>query len=191
MVLDHFDEVGVRQQGLRRDAAPVEADAAELVLLDAEHSFAELRRRIAPAYPAGPPPITTMSKSYAMVPLEKTEPPATSVSMRRGSRASVDDRPWGNRYQSNIEAGSSSRPLRVRRNSAARAPSTARWSAVRVTVITCADGEALFSTTGRSSAAPTARIADFGQVEDRVELLDAVHPEVADRERAARSSARA
>ena len=43
VVLDQLDEVGVGQQGLGRDAAPVQADAAELVALDAEDSLAELR----------------------------------------------------------------------------------------------------------------------------------------------------
>ena len=42
VVLDQLDQVGVGQEGLGRDAAPVEADAAQLVALDAEHALLEL-----------------------------------------------------------------------------------------------------------------------------------------------------
>ena len=39
---DRADEGAVFEQGLGGDAAPVQADAAEVVLLDAEDSFLEL-----------------------------------------------------------------------------------------------------------------------------------------------------
>ena len=42
VVLDQLDQVGVGQEGLGRDAAPVQADAAQLVALDAEHALLEL-----------------------------------------------------------------------------------------------------------------------------------------------------
>ena len=63
------------------------------------------------------------------------------------------------------------------------APSTARWSAVRVTVITVPTTSVSPSTTGPLLGGADGEDADLGQVEDRVELVDAVHPEVADRER--------
>src|SRR5262245_60415798 len=43
MIVDQLHEMGVGEEGLGRDAAPVQADAAELVALDAEGLLAELR----------------------------------------------------------------------------------------------------------------------------------------------------
>ena len=63
MVLDQLDQVGVGEQGLGRDASPVQADAAELVALDAQHALLELGRADRRRVSGGPPPITAMSKS--------------------------------------------------------------------------------------------------------------------------------
>ena len=65
------------------------------------------------------------------------------------------------------------------------APSTARWSAVRVTVITVPTIRRSPSTTGRFSAAPTARMPTSGRLRMASNCADAVHPQVGDRERAA------
>src|SRR6185437_12167021 len=59
-------------------------------------------------------------------------------------------------------AGSSTNVFTVRRKSAAAAPSTARWSTVRVIVIIGLATSSPSRTTGRSSVAPTARIAACG-----------------------------
>src|SRR5262249_10820865 len=60
--------------------------------------------------------------------------------------------------------GSSSRFFSSRRNSAAFAPSTARWSQVRVIAISGRATKPPSATTGFSSIAPTARIAACGGV---------------------------
>ena len=65
------------------------------------------------------------------------------------------------------------------------APSTARWSAVRVTVITVPTVKLVALDDRSLLGGADGEDADLGQVEDRVELAGAEHAQVGDRERAA------
>ena len=73
-----------------------------------------------------------------------------------------------------------------RRNSAAAAPSTTRWSLESVSAMRRPGTMAPFSTTGTSSMAPTARMHAAGGLMIAVKCFDAEHPEVRDGERRAR-----
>ena len=59
------------------------------------------------------------------------------------------------------------------------APSTTRWSAVRVTVMTQPADDLAVLDDGALFGRADGEDADLGEVEDGVELLDAVHAEVA------------
>src|SRR5436853_74442 len=93
----------------------------------------------------------TIASLYVMIALPSNSAPGNDPlaqlpradGPRVPGRAAADDEDvvvvgHGSRFlpYRSIEAGSSSRPLSVRTNSAAAAPSTARWSAVRVMAIT-------------------------------------------------------
>src|SRR5262249_7836423 len=121
VIAHEVDQVRIGQERLGRDASPVQADAPELVALDAEHPLAKLpcpnRRRAARGTTADHHDVVVVCH----VSLVKEDlvriahvgwalPPITglrwwAVPTRQGC-------------QSNIEAGASSRPLSVRRNSA-------------------------------------------------------------------------
>jgi hypothetical protein len=62
LLVELFHEFGVGEEGLGGDAAPVEADAAELVALDDGGLVAELSGADGADVAAGPPPMTTTSK---------------------------------------------------------------------------------------------------------------------------------
>src|ERR1700694_4809907 len=106
------------QQCLGRDAAPIQADAAELVALDERALDAELRRPDRRAITAG-------------------------------STANHDEIEGSVGHHSSIVSGSSTSFLKAPRNCAPTAPSTTRWSADRVQVITVATASWPSRTTGR------------------------------------------
>jgi len=58
---DGVVELGILQQGLGRDATPVQAGAAGAVVLNARDFLPSWEARMAPTYPAGPPPMTMRS----------------------------------------------------------------------------------------------------------------------------------
>ena len=88
----------------------------------------------------------------------------------------------GKGNQTNKLMGFSIKTLMAAISSAPKAPSTARWSQDRVTLITVAIASAPFLTTGRCSPAPTARKGvSFGcNVAYGGEILDAEHTEIGD-----------
>src|SRR5438105_11319825 len=118
------------QQGLGWDAAPVQADAAQVLAFDQRGLHAELRcpyRRDVAARPAAD-----------------------------------HDKIEAVGHYSSIVSGSSMSFLKAARNCAPTAPSTTRWSADRVQVITVATASWPSRTTGCCCPVPTARMPPCG-----------------------------
>src|SRR5690606_21984496 len=151
------------QQRLGRDAPPVQADAAEGVALDDGGLHAELRgadRRDVAARAGADHDDVEVRCHTAVSAYRRRRIPTPRVNHQSGagptSRAHAP--------QTIIVTGSSISTLKACSHRAPVAPSTTRWSQVRVTVITVATASWSPRTTGRFSPAPTDRMQPCGSL---------------------------
>ena len=167
VVLDQLDQVGVGQERLGRDAAPVQADAAELVALDAEDPLLELggadRAGVAGRPAADHDDVVVVGHWFLILGGLEGESSVTT----------------------SMEAGSSSRPLRVWRKLGGHGSVDGAVVGGQGDGHDGADLDAVTFDDRPLDGGADGEDADLGQIEDRVELLGAEHAQVRDRERAA------
>src|SRR5262245_27859090 len=141
-------DLGRAQQRLGGDAAPVQADAAEIIALDDRSRKPELRRADRGDVAAR----TRTDDDDVEGGLSHAASPAKAVALALAQH----------RAHTTIMTGFSISALKALSSTAPSAPSTARWSVASPTVIMCAAAILPLRTTARSSPAPTERMLACG-----------------------------
>src|SRR5579862_5115671 len=157
-VLGQLDAVPVRIED--GDALVAQAGRGRLHVVDVDHRNAALALRL--AFRQRDPHLAELELGPAVVPVDVRLFEAQEALVEVPAAVELADEVPHARFAHNPSAGSSRYCLSVAMNWAACAPSTARWSTVRVIVITGRTTTAPSRATGVSTVAPTARIAACG-----------------------------
>src|SRR5262249_42255841 len=166
-MLQVMEDFGRAQQGFGGNAAPVQANAAEIIALDDGSRKPEMRRAdlgYVAAEPRADDDDVERILSHAAFSCRSWRSDCCSSGRLWAESTKAPPVSDGNdaHRQTTIITGFSISALNALSSTAPSAPSTARWSVASPTVIMCAASILPLRTTARSSPAPTERMLACG-----------------------------